>query len=207
LFVGSTPWWRANVQQRGPGFQEVACHPAAVAVAGAFAGVAADDWFELALELADRELKLAAVMGVLVDLQGPEHALADPLAVLAELFLAGHAFGVRFEVTGEVCPADLAALEREVAIGPPAVRGHDRPGVGEQVLGVVFVTVDGDVQVGVTLVEDAPQRAALTGGPPPGLVHVHRGTGAQPLEQVIARVRQRVGDTGEHLVDRAGTDP
>jgi hypothetical protein len=50
------------------------------------------------LELADRELEPSAVMGVLVDLEGPEHALAQTLAVLTELFLGGEAFGVRFEV-------------------------------------------------------------------------------------------------------------
>jgi hypothetical protein len=48
-----------------------------------------------------------------------------------------------------VSPADLAAFEWEVAIGPPAVGGHDRLGVGEQIFGVVFVTVGGDVQIGV----------------------------------------------------------
>jgi hypothetical protein len=80
--------------------------------AGAFAGVAADDRLELALELTDLELELAAVTGVLVDLPRPEHALADPLAVLAELFLGDHAFSVRFEVACEVRPTELAALER-----------------------------------------------------------------------------------------------
>jgi len=71
---------------------------------------------------------------------------------------------LRFEVAREVRPAELAAREREVAIGPPAIRGHDRLRLGEQVLGVVFVTVGGDVQIGVVAVEDAPQRAALTSG-------------------------------------------
>jgi hypothetical protein len=107
--------------QRGPGFEQVARHAAAVLVARAFAGVAADDRFELALELADLELEFAAVAGVLVDLSDPEDPLAQALAVLAELFLGAHAFGVRFEVTREVSPTDLAASEREMAIGPPAV--------------------------------------------------------------------------------------
>jgi hypothetical protein len=53
--------------------------------------------------------ELAAVVGVLVDLPGPEDALAQAQAVLAELFLGGHAFGVRFEVACEVRPAELAA--------------------------------------------------------------------------------------------------
>jgi len=92
---------------------------------------------------------------VLVDLPGPEDALAQPQAVLTELLLAGHAFGVRFEVAREVRPTDLASSEREVAIGPPAVRGHDRLRLGEQALGVVLMTVGRGVQVGVTVIEDA----------------------------------------------------
>jgi hypothetical protein len=46
------------------------------------------------------------------------------LAVFAELFLGGHAFGVRFEVARQVRPTELAALEREVAIGPPGLSGR-----------------------------------------------------------------------------------
>jgi hypothetical protein len=69
------------------------------------------------------------------------------------------------------------------------------------------MAVGGDVQVGVTLVEDAPQRTALPGGPPPGLVHVHRPAASQPLEQVVAGLLERVGDAGEDRIDRAGTDP
>jgi hypothetical protein len=60
---------------------------------------------------------------------------------------------------------------------------------------VVFVTVRRDVQIGVTVVEDAPQRAALPGGPPARFVHVRRGAGPEPLEQVIARLFERVGDS------------
>ena len=127
--------------------------------------------------------------------------------MFAELFLGGHAFGVRFEVSCEVRPAELAACERQVGVGPPAIGDHDRLGVGEQLFGVVLVTVGGDVQVGVTLVEDAPQRAALPGGPPARFVHVHRPACSQPLEQVIARLLERVGDAGEDRVDRAAADP
>jgi hypothetical protein len=127
--------------------------------------------------------------------------------VLAELFLGGHALSVRSEVAHKVRPADLTARKRQMAIGPPAVGGHDRRGLTEQALGVVFVAVCGDVQVGVTLVEDAPQGAALTGGPPARLVHVHRPASPQPLQQVIAGLLERIGDPGEDRVDRAGTDP
>jgi hypothetical protein len=71
---------------------------------------------------------------------------------------------------------------------------------------VVLVTVAGDLQVGVTLIEDAPQRAALTGGPPPGFVQVHRSGCSQLLEQVIAGLLERAGDAANDRVDRASAD-
>ncbi len=80
-------------------------------------------------------------------------------------------------------------------VGPPAIRGHDRLGVGEQLLGVVLVTVGRDVQVGVTLIEDAPQRAALTRGPPARLVHIHGARCREALQQVRVRLGERVRDT------------
>ena len=69
------------------------------------------------------------------------------------------------------------------------------------------MTVGRDVQVGVTLIEDAPQRAALTSGPPAGLVHMHRPAVSQPVQQVIARLAERVGGAGQDRVDRAAADP
>ena len=98
----------------------------------------------MALQMADRALELAAVMGVLVDLPGAEHALAELEAVLAELFLGGEAFGVRGEVALQVRPAELAAAQWQVPIGPPAIGGHDRVGVGRAALGVILVAVAGD---------------------------------------------------------------
>ena len=50
---------------------------------------------------------------------------------------------------------------------------------------MVLVAVCGDVQERVTLIEDAPQGAALPGGPPAGLVHVHRPAGAQSIQEVL----------------------
>jgi hypothetical protein len=47
--------------------------------------MAAHDRLELALQFADGELELAAVVGVLEDFPGPEEALADAQAVFAEL--------------------------------------------------------------------------------------------------------------------------
>jgi hypothetical protein len=127
--------------------------------------------------------------------------------VFAELALGGHALGVRFEVARQMRPAELAACERQMGVGPPAIRGHDCPGVGEQALRVVLMAIRGDVQEGVSLIEDAPQRAALPGSPPPRLVHMHRPTGAQPIQQVRAWLGERIGDTAQDRVDRARADP
>src|ERR1700694_4878296 len=102
----------------GPGLEEVAGDAAAVLVARALAGVAAHDRLELGLGLADHGLEPGAGVGVLEDFPGPKQPLADPQAVFAELALCGHAFGVRLEVTGEVRPAELAACERQVGVGP-----------------------------------------------------------------------------------------
>jgi hypothetical protein len=57
---------------------------------------------------------------VLVDLPRPEQLLADPQALLAEGLLGGKPFGVGLEVAAQMRPADLAATERQMAIGPPA---------------------------------------------------------------------------------------
>ena len=58
--------------------------------------------FELALQYADAAFELGAVAGVRVDLPGPEQLLADLQAGLADLFVAGAAFGVKLEVALEV---------------------------------------------------------------------------------------------------------
>ena len=113
-------------------------------------------------------------MSVSEDLPGPEDALAQLEAGLAELLLGGEPFGVRFEVAPQVRPAQLAAAERQVRICPPAIGGDDRPRVGEQALGVILVAIGGDRKEGVALGEGTPQRAALPGGAPAGLIHVQR---------------------------------
>jgi hypothetical protein len=51
-------------------------------------------------------------------------------------------------------------------VGPPAVRGDDRAGVGQQFAGVIGVTVSADPQHRVAVGEGAPQRAPLAGGAP-----------------------------------------
>ncbi len=79
--------------------------------------------------------------------------------------------------------------------------------LGEQRLGVVLVAVGSDVQEGMSLVKDAPQGAALPGGPPARLVHVQRRARAQPIQQVLARVDERVSDPAQDRVDRTAADP
>jgi len=95
---------------------------------------------------------------VLEDLPRPEQSLADVQPELPEALLLGETFSVSGEVPGKMCPADLPARERQMAIGPPAVRGDDRRGVREQHLGVILVPVRGDMEIRVLVGEHAPQR-------------------------------------------------
>src|SRR5208283_3866938 len=118
-------------------------------------------------------LQLRTISGVLEDLRGPEDKLAQLKTAFAELLLCGETLGVGGEVPLQVSPAELATFEGQMRVGPPAVRGDDRVSVREQLLGVVLVTVSGNVEVGVALIEHAPQSPTLTGGPPAGLIHVH----------------------------------
>jgi hypothetical protein len=107
--------------ERGPDLQEVAGHAVAVLVARRFAGEASECGLELSAQHPDLAFELLAVLGVREDLPCPEQALADVQAELSELFLDGEAFGVRGEIPAQVCPADLPARQRQMAIGPPAV--------------------------------------------------------------------------------------
>ncbi len=91
-------------------------------------------------------------------------------------------------------------------VGPPAIGGHDRGRVGQQLAGVILVAVGADAQHGVAVGERAPQRASLAGGAPAGLVHVQRVGGTNTLEQIGVRVHERAGDALEDRVDRARAD-
>lgn len=57
---------------------------------------------------------------------------------------------------------------------------------------------------GVAAGEHAPQRAALTGGAPAGLVHVHALTGAHTLSELLVGLRQRLAGALEDRLDGAG---
>jgi hypothetical protein len=128
-------------RQRGPDVEDVAGEAAALAVADLLARVFAQARFELALQQPHATLELLAVAGVLEDLPRPEQLLADGQAGLAELTLDAAAFGVEGEVALQVRPADLSLLDRQMAIGPPAIGRHDRVAEGQQLFGVVFVTI------------------------------------------------------------------
>ena len=68
------------------------------------------------LQRANGALQLAPIGGVGKDLPRPEDALAQCKPSLPELPLGGQPVGVRGEVTLEVCPAQLAAVKRQVGI-------------------------------------------------------------------------------------------
>src|SRR5439155_17954408 len=117
--------------QRGPDLQQGAGEAAALAVARVPGGVLAQDRFELALQLPDAALELGAVAGVRVDLPCPEQLVADAQASLPDLFVAAAALGVELKVALQMRPADLSSLDRQVVVGPPAIRRHDRAAVAE----------------------------------------------------------------------------
>jgi hypothetical protein len=93
-----------------------------------------------------------------------------------------------------------------MGVRPPAVRGHDRLGVGQQLLRVVLVPAWLDREVGVALIEHSPQRTTLPGGTPARLVHVQRLGGAQPAKKIIMGLGQRRSGPGEDRVHRARAD-
>jgi hypothetical protein len=73
-----------------------------------------------------------------------------------------------------------------VSIGPPAVGGDDLRATREQPLGVILVSVRGEMKEGVAAGEHATLRATLAGGAPAGLVHVRALTGAHALSELLA---------------------
>jgi hypothetical protein len=93
LLVGSTPACLANVHSAGQAFRSLR-HPAAVAVARTFRGVAADNGLVFALQPADGEFEGTAIAGVFEELRGREDAIAQLKASFAKLFLCGEPLGV-----------------------------------------------------------------------------------------------------------------
>src|SRR4051812_46111810 len=144
LLVGSTPRWSEKVQSAGQSLSRLRAIPRVCPVAGLPAGVGAQDRLELAPQRADAATQLGAVAGVLVDLPAPEQLLTDLEAGLAEGLLGSESLGMGFEVASQVRPADLASFHEQVRVGPPTIGGDDRAGVGEQLAGMVLVTVGAD---------------------------------------------------------------
>ena len=103
-------------------------------------------------------------------------------------------------------PADLAASERQVVIGPPAIRGHDRCAVAEQLAGVVLVTVGGDpIARRCLLGERAPQRPALRlCSRQPVSSMFSRPERRNAAEQIVVGQLERVAARVEDRVDAAG---
>ncbi len=149
---------------------------------------------------ADRALELCSLTGVLEGLPGPEDAFAESEAVLPELLLGREPFGMRLEPSTKMRPAELSSLERQMRIGPPAIRGHDRLGVGEQLLGVILMPIGLDGEVSMVEIEHAPQSAALPGGAPARLVHVQRLRSTAPAEKIVVGVGQRRSGPSEDRV-------
>jgi hypothetical protein len=69
------------------------------------------------------------------------------------------------------------------------------------------VTIGGDPQHRVALAEGAPERPALTGKPPAGLVHVERLGATDPVEQIRVGQLERVAGALQDRLDAAGADP
>ena len=114
---------------------------------------------------------------------------------------------MRFEVALQVRPADLASLERQVAVGPPAIRRHDRRAVGEQLASAVLVTIASDPQDGVAFGEGAPERAPAARESPAGFVHVQVPSRAHTLKEVFVGVGERVAGALQDRLDAARADP
>jgi hypothetical protein len=70
---------------------------------------------------------------------------------------------------------------------------------------VILVTVWGERKEGVAAGEHAPQRAALPGGSPAGLIHVQALAGAHTLSQLLVGLRQRLAGALEDRLERART--
>ena len=111
------------------------------------------------------------------------------------------------EISSQMRPAQLPPRQGQVRIGPPAVGGDDRPCVLEQALGVILMATRGDAKERVAIGERAPQRAALTGGAPAGLIHVQRPCAADALQQIRMRLLQCLASAGQDRIDGARRDP
>jgi hypothetical protein len=92
-------------------------------------------------------------------------------------------------------------------IAGPAVR-HDDPRIGADQCGqLLAVAVLGDLEARRAGAGHGPQRTALTGRPPAGLIDVHRVLLEDPVLQLGVRAGERVAGALADRVDRAGREP
>src|SRR5713226_3385139 len=129
--------------ERGPAFEEVLRELPVVLGSRALASRVLEERAELVLERRGSGLELVAVAVLLVGVPGGEEVVGDLEAVVAELFLVGHAFAVGGEVSDEVGPTQLPLGGVEVVVAAPAVRADDpgeplaeqHPGLGRVAAG------------------------------------------------------------------------
>src|SRR6202035_4741591 len=146
---------------------------------------------ELGLDRLHLALEPGAVSVVAVVVPGVEEAACELESLLAEGFLGGEPFGVAAEVSLEVTPTCLAAFGVDVVVGPPAVGAADAAEVGaEQLFEPVAMSVLRDPEDGRLGDGCGPERAAVLGGRPAGLVDVDRGCLQDRRDQRFVRLCQ-----------------
>src|SRR6266542_2402240 len=123
-------------------------------------------------------------------------------AVVAELFLVGHAFAVGGEVSDQVGPAELSLARVEVVVAAPAV-GADDPGeaLAEQHPRLGRVAAGRDPEDRGSAGQRAPQCPPAAGGLPPGLVDIDDRGRLDPLLELRMRRGERLADALHDRVD------
>ena len=115
---------------------------------------------------------------------------------------------MRPEVAHQVRPAELAALDGEVVVGPPAVRAGDAAELlAQERLGLALVAVGGDAEDRRARGERSPERAPVAARPPAGLIDVEYRGGAALAQQLPVGHRKRRRRALQDGIDRAGAEP
>ena len=193
LLVGSTPWTVAKVHSAGQTlsrlFANRRCQRVRLLLGEASSSSCRSSVWIGAISVAK---PVAVVVLVLVGAPGPEHAVGELEALLAEDLLLGESFRVAAKVALDVRPAHLAPVGIQVLIAEPAVRDDD-PRIGaDQRVELLAVAVLGDLEQRRARGGQGPQRPPVTRGPPAGLIDVHRVLVKHPVMQLGVRAGQRV---------------
>src|SRR6202041_1959841 len=168
LLVGSTPVWLANVRGAGDAFKTLRAMPRQRLLPARF--WAKERTIGLYCRRSERTVRCRSRRSwVWAKTSQAQKTRSHRARLASELPLAGQALGVRGEVPAQVSPVDLTSGKRQVRIGPPAVGGDDRLSVTERLLGVILVATWLDLKVDMSVIEQPPHRAPLTGGTPAGL--------------------------------------